>query len=164
MTQLTEFLLADGKTSSGKTFGQIMNQQNSEFEMAHDQIQWMFPLPEPSRAQPGSPILTRAEYDELKGGYFHLDRLVSAKRFMLEFLNSYKLWMVPMDHNHLRISRILKCTSLFRGQPYADDFRVMVWKALRDNGRADVINNNTVAHWLAAASYGSSEEIRKWKS
>lgn len=164
MSQLTQFLLADGQIPNGKTFGQIMNQRTADFEMAHDQIQWLFPLPEPSRAQPQSPILTRAEYDELKAGYFHLDRLVSAKRYMLEFLSRYKLWMSPHDHNHLRISRVIKCASLFRGHVYADDFRVMVWKTLRDNGKADVISNTTVNHWLAAASYGDSEEIRKWKS
>lgn len=164
MTQLTKFLLSDGKIPNGNTFGQIMNQRTAVFEMAHDQIQWMFPLPEPSKVQPGAPILTLTEFHELKAGYFHLDRLVSGKRFMLEFLGNYKLWMNVSDHNHLRISRVIKCASLFRGPVYADDFRVMVWKILRDNGRHQIINNTTVAHWLNAVGYGDSEEIHKWKS
>ena len=164
MTQLTEFLLADGKIPNGNTFGQIINQRTAAFEMAHDQIQWMFPLPEPSKSQPGSPILTLDEFHELKAGYFHLDRLVSAKRFMLKFLGNHKLWMTTTDHNHLRISRVIKCASLFRGPAYAHDFRVMVWKILRDNNRSHFITDNTLAHWLNAISYGDSEEIRKWKS
>lgn len=164
MTQLTEFLLSDGKIPNGNTFGQIMNQHFDVFESSHDQIQWMFPLPEPSKFQPNAPVLTLAEFHELKIGYFHLDRLVSAKRFMLEFLGNYKSWMTMSDHNHLRISRVIKCASLFRGPVYADDFRIMVWRIIRDNGRQHHINNTTIAHWLNAISYGDSEEIRKWKS
>ncbi len=164
MTQLTDFLLSDGKIPNGNTFRQIMNQQTAVFEKTHDQIQWLFPLPEPSHAQPNAPILTQVEFHELKAGYFHLDRLVSAKRYMLEFLSQYRGWMNTANHNHFRITRVIKCASLFRGPVYADDFRIMVWKILRDNGRHQIINNTTVAHWLNAVSYGESEEIRKWKS
>lgn len=164
MTQLTDFLLADGPMANGQTFGQVMNQSPSTFELHHDQIQWMFPLPKPSNCQPGAPILTRAEYDTLKAGYFHLDRLVSAKRFMLEFLNEYKLWMVPQDHNHLRITRVIECASLFRGHVYADDFRIMVWNRLRVMNRHMVINDRTLVYWLNATRYGESEEVKQWKS
>lgn len=164
MSQLTEFLLADGKIPNGNTFNQIMNQEVSVFESYHDQIQWLFPLPEASQVQPQSPILQAKEYHILREGYFHLDRLVSSKRFMLEFFDSYKDWMAPFDHNHLRISRVIKCTSLFRGPVYADDFKNMIWKILRENDRHMVITNNTLSHWLNAVSYGDTEEIRKWKS
>jgi hypothetical protein len=33
----------------------------TKLERRHDFIQWLFALPEPSRAQPQSPILTLAE-------------------------------------------------------------------------------------------------------
>ena len=91
-------------------------------EYYHDFIQWMFPLREPSRYNPGAPVLTdddvRAFHDrpELRE---NLRRSFAAfLRFLgLEYVDGTvratgslrpKVFEIP-NHNWLRITRVLLC-------------------------------------------------------
>jgi Opioid growth factor receptor (OGFr) conserved region len=55
------FLEGEGREGAGWLIGEILALNDHELERRHDFIQWLFALPEPSRAQAQSPTLTPAE-------------------------------------------------------------------------------------------------------
>lgn len=85
----------------------------SRLESGHDYIQWMFPLDEPSAHNPDAPILTKEDIrafqmsDELQAAV-----MVSVHTFMRFLFFTRKNWIQNFDHNHLRITRVLKCLVL----------------------------------------------------
>lgn len=161
MSKLTDFLLHDGKNDAGLTFGDVMYLRTADFELKHDFIQWIFPVPEPSRVISSSPVLTQEDFFLLRKEYYPLDKLVVAKERYLRFLEDYDQWMVNNDHNHLRITRAIKCLSLFRGMEYAikfyDDVFILLAKAEYD------ISPTSKSFWREALDYRETQEIIKWK-
>ena len=161
MSKLTDFLLHEGKTDSGLHFSDVIYMKKDELETTHDYIQWIFPLPEPSRFVPGSPVLTQEEYDALHKGLYHLDRLVMAKGRFLTFLDEYDGWMVDIDHNHARISRVLKCLSLFRGLEYSSKFWDQVFYLLARANKD--VSQQTKNFWQEAIHYRENQRTIRWK-
>lgn len=95
---------------------------DTRLEVEHDYIQWLFPLPEPSRFHPGAPILTAADIQ-----VFHNSK--DLKRIMRRALNRmwkfYKYnthWLTPKNHNFMRITRILRSCTLCGLEKEAKDF------------------------------------------
>jgi hypothetical protein len=113
----------------GRTLPEILNWPDDRLEDVHDFIQWLFPLPEPSPVNPAAPLLTpdaiaafhlRAELrDRLRAS---LERMLRFYGFALQngpkvvpaenFRRRAANWLRPFNHNHLRITRILKCCAL----------------------------------------------------
>ena len=52
MTPLLGFLIGAGTDAAGRNHADIIAMTDAELEQHHDYIQWLFPLPEPSRAVP----------------------------------------------------------------------------------------------------------------
>ncbi len=108
MSDLTEFLRGDVPNSNGLTLSDILDFSDEQFEFGHTHIQWMFPLPEASKAQPSSPIATQEDYDIIEmTPAVKMRMIASLGRFIL-FLDRTKVWRRPRDHNHLRITRALR--------------------------------------------------------
>lgn len=161
MSKLTDFLLHEGTNTAGLYFGDVMYLQTADFELTHDFIQWIFPLPEPSRMVPSAPVLTQEDYDVLQVGLYPLDRLVMAKGRFLVFLEEYPSWMVDSDHNHARITRALKCLSLFRGMEYAMKFSDEVYRLL---AKADKdVSSTSKRFWREALDYRETQGLIQWK-
>lgn len=84
----------------------IVGWDDQIIETKHDFIQWAFPLREPSRFNPDAPLMD----DEFVNSY-SLD-CNTATRFLVkrmdDFYDSYTGWIRETDHNHLRITRIIK--------------------------------------------------------
>ena len=85
------FLEGEGRDAAGwLMIGGILALNDHELERRHDFIQWLFALPEPSRAQAQSPILTPAEItairessaaqENLKKGRADDERVLSMQR------------------------------------------------------------------------------------
>ena len=53
-----EFVEGTGIDGSGRSIDEVLAFDDAALERNHDFIQWLFPFPEPSRAQPSSTILT----------------------------------------------------------------------------------------------------------
>jgi len=89
-------------------------------ESGHDWVQWMFPLPEPSKAQPSSPVMTEADIT-----VFRTDPVVRANvdraltRWM-KFMEGNTHWCRERDHNHLRITRIIRFLTLIGNEDDAE--------------------------------------------
>jgi hypothetical protein len=117
------FLAKDGADSAGRRFGQVIAFSNAALEAHHDFIQWLFPLDEPSRAVPGSPVLDQASLAALRGSAAARRRQHEAAERMLKFYGETVHWKRAFDHNHLRITRIIKSLRLISGDAEADAFK-----------------------------------------
>lgn len=133
---LLSFYRGTGVDSRGRSMDEILGWDDEALERVHDFIQWLFPLDEPSAFNPNAPLLSPADRDA-----FHQDprlaanlrraftRMLAFYGFALEDASGRPMviraaswdvrranWMHANDHNHLRLTRILK--SLMRlGQP-----------------------------------------------
>ncbi|HEX3663130.1 MAG TPA: opioid growth factor receptor-related protein [Acidobacteriaceae bacterium] len=116
----------------GRTLTEILAWSDDRLEAVHDFIQWLFPLPERSGANPGAPTLDAATIDAFQTTPALRDRLHQAFERMLHFYglawvtspagsaverlpnfrDRAQNWLWPMNHNHLRLTRILRSTLL----------------------------------------------------
>jgi len=106
MSQIVDFF--KGAKGPGLTFHEVLGLTDAELEAGHIWVQWIFPLPEASKAQPSSPIATGSDYDVISmDPVLKARMLASLGRFIL-FLDRTTQWRRPKDHNHLRITRVLR--------------------------------------------------------
>jgi hypothetical protein len=132
-----------GKTGDhlGRTLGTTLNQSDRWLEDTHDYIQWLFPLFVASRFNPQAPILSdsaRSQFldpDHRNQAQLQANLALSVSRMICFYgyqrsatdLNNIipapnweertPYWLTPDNHNHLRITRILRSTTLL-GQNY----------------------------------------------
>lgn len=117
-----------GHDDSGRTLDEILAWPDTQLEAVHDFIQWLFPLPERSGANPSAPILDAATItafrqsqelqDRLRQSFlrmlrfygleFHAGKIQQAASFAARSSN----WLTPGNHNHLRLTRILRSLNL----------------------------------------------------
>jgi hypothetical protein len=74
----------------------------------HDYIQWLFPLPSRSLAQPDAPVLSEREIAAIRNDAVCQQHLREAAERMARFYETNRSWLVRNDHNHLRITRIVR--------------------------------------------------------
>ena len=105
--------------SEGRFFGEILTWDDERLEAVHDYIQWLFPLPEPSAFNPDAPLLTRTDIAEARADAEVQANLRAALDRMLRFYGltpetaaKPKPWVCAADHNHLRLTRILRALTL----------------------------------------------------
>ena len=121
---------------------------DSRLERTHDFIQWLFPLPERSGAQPDAPVLTPEDIAVLRQSMTAQAVLAAATDRMAAFYRDTDHWLAASDHNHLRITRIIRSLRLLRGDDYADAFRAFV---LARVGTADApVNGLSLRYWREA--------------
>jgi hypothetical protein len=117
-----------GQDDQGRTLDEILAWPDMQLEAVHDFIQWLFPLPERSGANPSAPILDRETIaafhaseelqDRLRQSFlrmlrfygleFHSEKIQLAQNFAARSSN----WLTPGNHNHLRLTRILRSLRL----------------------------------------------------
>ena len=107
-----QFLNGSSPDSQGRYLSDILGYSNKELEYGHDYIQVLFPLYEESKFNLEAPILNDLEVSFIKSDIEALKGLNSAATRMLKFYRTSKHWATPMNHNLLRITRILKSTSI----------------------------------------------------
>ena len=159
-----------GADDDGRTFKEILDWDDARLEMVHDYIQWIFPLPERSGANPSAPVLdspTIAAIREdaemqgrLRAAFLRMiefygfalegDRVVEGARFAAASRN----WLHAGNHNHLRLTRMLRCLRVLGLEREA----AALWEALRSlyenerNSGRRTITEETFAFWKQAAT------------
>ena len=133
---------------AGRTHADVLALNDRELERRHDFIQWLFPLPEASAAVPGSPVLTTADAEAVRGSAAAQANLRAAAERMLAFYRATDHWLVSFDHNHLRITRIVRSLRLLVGDAEADAFRTAVLERVRAAGAP--VNARSLAYWSEA--------------
>ena len=117
------FLEGEGVDGRGRTIFGVLGMDNAALEQTHDFIQWLFPLPEPSNAVPDAPVLTAAEIEAIRNSTMAQCAMAAATDRMEAFYLTTPAWLRAHDHNHLRITRIIRSLRLLRGDAEADAFR-----------------------------------------
>lgn len=122
---LVDFYLGTAPDDHGRTFDAILAHNDEWLEYTHNFIQWLFPLTSLSGANPTAPSLDAAQIAEFRSNPALQKQLLRAFDRMLDFYGLARtansidkapnwgqrksLWFTHPSHNHLRITRILKC-------------------------------------------------------
>lgn len=139
------FLNGSGRDDAGRTVEEVLALDDAALEAQHDFIQWLFPVPEPSRAVPGSPVLTEQDRTTISGSAAALANLAAATARMSAFYETTHYWLGSHDHNHLRISRIIRALRLLAGDAAADRFRDARLEDI--SRRRGQVNTVSLEHW-----------------
>jgi len=148
VTEIVGFL--EGKTPDhrGRILAMLLQQTDHQAETTHDYIQWLFPLDEPSRSVNGAPVLTELDIDEIKGSSLAQANLARSARWFLGFLERNNHWITKYNHNHLRITRVIKSLRLLASDEAADEFRDKVLALAGDN--LNLVDQKARGFWRSA--------------
>lgn len=110
MSEIIDFYRGKKPPSCNHFMSEVWSYSFTQLEDSHDYIQWIFPLDEPSNFNPYAPVLTKEDIDEFKSDPLLLWRLLASVNMYMKFLSHQaNIWVGEYDHNHLRITRMLKC-------------------------------------------------------
>jgi hypothetical protein len=143
-----EFMEGTGINGSGRYIEDVLAFDDSYLERNHYFIQWLFPLPEPSRAQPHSPILTTEQITAIRSSPAAQAKLDRAVRRMTDFYRQNDCWLHPHDHNHLRITRIIRSLALLQSTEEAKEFLSVIEGRVEAAGNP--VNSDSRAYWRRA--------------
>lgn len=132
-SQIVQFYSGEGSDHIGRSLETILSYTDENLEMMHDYIQWLFPLEKLSPVNPSAPAVGRDTQIEFRNNTSLRSNLCRACRRMLrfyglsctvaafpsqrirpdrDFVVKSRNWMTPFNHNHLRLTRILKSLRL----------------------------------------------------
>lgn len=128
-------LFLEGKLPDfkGRYIHDIFNFTDHEIESTHDFIQWIFPLEEASRSNFTAPVLEKFEIEEIRSSNIAKINIINASQWYLSFLKRQNHWIRDYDHNHLRITRVIKSLRLLVSNESADSFFDDIKNQLRDH-------------------------------
>lgn len=106
MTTALEFL-SGSPNPDGLTVDWVTHATPEELERRHDWVQWAFPNDRPSDYIYDAPLVTKEEMKNLTD--LQKTNLFSMAGHYLLTLANTTAWRHPGNHNHLRITRVLKC-------------------------------------------------------
>ena len=157
----------------GRYLHEIQRWADDRLEAVHDYIQWLFPLPEPSGFNAAAPVLTRKLIEDFRtrpelqqslrvsflrvaefyGLEVHLAQPVTVTR-RPDFAVKAAGWLSPGNHNHLRITRILRCLNVLGLEAESRAFFECLSEIYRDEHSKPLpaISRNTFDYWRKAAS------------
>lgn len=163
MGKLLDFYRGAGADAAGRTIGEIWSWDSKRLEMVHDFIQWLFPLPEPSRFNPEAPLLTAGDVAafctdpdlrerarrslDLMLGFYSLERKGDRIARDPSFGPSAH-WLQPLNHNHLRLTRIMLFLRYAGLEGEADALLNCLLDVAANEGRA-AIAERTLEFWRA---------------
>ncbi len=162
-SRLIAFYSGDGFDAAGRKITDIWSFDHRRIEMVHDFIQWLFPLPDPSRFNPDAPLLTEDDQAAFRADPHLQDRVRTSLDLLLDFLGLRREgsvitrgtafarthWLEPANHNHLRLTRIL----LFLGHAGLRAEAAALLACLEDiaaHEGAGKISPRTLDFWRAA--------------
>lgn len=129
MSQLVDFYRGEAADTEGRWLEDIWDWSDGRLEMIHDFIQWLFPLPEPSRFNPDAPLLAPEDIAAFRSDEYLRANLHKSFERILTFLGlslaadghvveganfsarTPDVWDTP-NHNWLRVTRILRSLRL----------------------------------------------------
>jgi hypothetical protein len=158
---------AGGADDCGRTLKEVLTWDSSRLERTHDYIQWLFPLREPSDANPDAPVLSRTDVDAFRHDPHLQAQMIRALHVMLRFYglelrddevpiidrgqgfdSRAAAWVTRGNHNFLRLTRILRSLRTVGLDAYAQ----ALFKALAEVHRdqAAVVGSITFEYWQNA--------------
>ena len=140
----------EGKTPDyrGRILAMILQQTDHQAETTHDYIQWLFPIDEPSRSVIGAPVLNELDIEDIRHSELAQQNLVKSASWFRGFLERNVHWLTKYDHNHLRITRVIKSLRLLASDEAADSFRDKVLALAGDN--LNLVDQKARGFWTNA--------------
>ena len=122
-----DFYAGAGPDHRGRYLSEILKWSDDQLERVHDYVQWLFPLPEQSGFNASAPVLDGQTIQEfrscpelqsnMRASFFRMlafyglqideSRPPTVRRAPF-FTKRSENWLTNSNHNHLRITRILK--------------------------------------------------------
>jgi hypothetical protein len=124
--RIVAFLEGEGPDGCGRSLFEVLAFDDVRLETTHDFVQWLFPLNEPSVAVPEAPVLSPEDVAAIRESGMAQCALAAATDRMDAFYRATHDWLMPNDHNHRRITRIIRSLRLLRGDEAADAFRAAI--------------------------------------
>ena len=164
------------KDSRNRELNQILAKDDDWLERTHDYIQWLFPLEEPSRMVRGSPILFDYNIAQFHNSPSLQKALLRSFARMMSFYglclkegalesglplvlkaedyeSKRTRWQRVGDHNHLRLTRIMKSLDLLGLSDHARALQSQLRIITKENPAA--FSETTVGFWKSAVSGGT---------
>jgi hypothetical protein len=157
----------------GRYLCDIQQWTDDQLESVHDYIQWLFPMPERSGFNMAAPVLTREDIQEfrtrpdlqgkVRASFLRMMTFYGFEprpgeqitvRLAPNFAMKRGKWLSPSNHNHLRITRILRCLTVLGLEAEANAF----FDCLREIYEAEqskstpAISYETMGYWREAVS------------
>ena len=166
----------------GRYLHEIQRWPDDQLESVHDYIQWLFPLPERSGFNAAAPVLTRECIQEFRSRPDLQQNLLAS---FLRLANFYGFtvrvgkhitvtrapnfaakatgWLSPGNHNHLRITRILRCLTVLGLEAEAKAFLECLAEIYEDeqNKPLPAISDETMLYWREAVGNAGRSEQKK---
>ncbi|KAH0542806.1 hypothetical protein FGG08_002854 [Glutinoglossum americanum] len=173
--------LIKGHDHKGRTLDLILGWPDSRLEASHNYIQVLFPIPEPSPFNRAAPLIDRETFEAFRARPELRARLKKSFHRFINFLGfefaqtstdldphlepgdnivaSMGYWFYPVNHNHLRITRVLRCLRILGLENEAEEFFDML------GATAEVypgkFSKSSMTYWARAALrplYASPED------
>lgn len=116
--------MGQAPNDKGEYISDIHKYNHESLETIHNYIQWIFPLAEPSENVPDTPYLDKDFVKNINDADYQIikDNIIKSIDMMTEFYENSDYWLSYNDHNHLRITRIIKSLKLFKLYKLAENF------------------------------------------
>ena len=168
MNPLIDFCSGEQPDHAGRYIEQIQAWSDPKLEAVHDYIQWLFPLPEPSPVNPLAPVLDRQTVETFRKTAQLRTNLHNSLTRMLRFYgfaqteegkvieaHNFKTratsWLTPGNHNHLRITRIIRSTRLLGLDSESAAFFEALKALYATPQGSSNISRTTYSYWLQAS-------------
>lgn len=148
MSLIVDFLKGAGTDGAGRTVFEVVAMDDAAIERVHDFIQWLFPLAEPSGANRRAPVLSAEDVAAIHASGMAQIALAAGTDRMAVFYQRNRHWLTVHDHNHLRITRIIKSLRLLRGPGEAEEFRDLILRLDEAAGRPVSVGSRR--YWMEA--------------
>lgn len=170
--KILDFYSGASADHKGRYVREILGWSNDELERVHDYIQWLFPLLERSAFNVSAPVLDAGTIHEFRSRPELQENMRASFRRMLTFygLESVDIhglvvrpspcfarrsenWLTENNHNHLRITRILRSLWILGLEAEASAFidcLAAIYSAEAGN-RFPRISDETFRFWKSAA-------------
>ena len=143
-----DFLTLRGKDFKGRSLQDIWSFSDSEIERRHDFIQVVFPLNKPSQAVFHGYYLDNQDLViQIKSNKEVATNILKSSSWFFAFLERNMYWNTKLDHNQLRITRVIECLRLLVSDEEADNFYNNILELIKDNNQ---VNKRTLDFWKNA--------------
>ena len=140
-----DFLSGEQPDIYSRYLEDIWKMSDEDIESVHNFIQWTFPLNERSGAVPNSPILTQQEIIDIKKSEIAKQNIKKSADWFVDFLTRNSYWICQSNHNHLRMTRVIKSLRLIHSNEEAENFKNSVMNLIK--GNENKINPISLEFW-----------------
>lgn len=160
---LLAFYRGAGTDAASRTIEEIWAWDHKRLEMVHDFIQWLFPLPDASRFNPDAPLLSARDIASFRTDADLRARALRSLDLMLEFygfkresgsvvrsprFSAAAPWLQPLNHNHLRLTRIMLFLRHIGLTAEADALLACLLDIAAQEGKG-AVSDRTLGFWRA---------------